>query len=92
MQNSKLKNSFPFSVFRFQFQELRRVALFALGKFRWCAFEDDPAALSAGLGAEVDNMVGALDNLHIVLHDYHRMTRCNQRIKGLEKAVDVVDV
>ena len=92
MQNSKLKISFPFSAFRCQFKELRSVALFALGKFLWCTLKDDSSACNARLGAEVDNVVGALDNLHIMLYDYNRMTSSNQRIKRLEKAIDIVYV
>ena len=92
MQNSKLKISFPFSAFRFQFKELRSVALFALGEFLWCALKDDRSARCTRLGTEVDNVVGTLDNLHIVLHYNHRMPRRNERIKRLQQAVDVVDV
>ena len=68
------------------------MALFTLGKLIRCALEDDCSTLTTRFGAEVNNVVGALDNLHIVLHDNYRMTGSNQRIKRLEKAVNVVDV
>ena len=68
------------------------MALFALGKIRRCALKDDCTAIYARLRAEVDNVVGALDNLHIVLHDDYCMSCRNQGIKGLQKAVNVVDV
>ena len=68
------------------------MALFALGKFLWCAFEDDVSALCASLGAEVDDVVGTLYDLHIMLHNHNGVPCLNQRIKGLEQAVDVVNM
>ena len=72
--------------------ELSSVALITLGKIRRSALKDDPAALSASLGAEVNNVVSALDNLHIVLHDNNRMSSLNKCIKCLQKTVYVVYV
>ena len=68
------------------------MAIFALGKFRRSALKDDCSTLRASLGAEIDNMVSALDNLHIVLHNNHRMASSNQCVKGLEEAIYIVDV
>ena len=66
------------------------MALFALGKLLRCTFEDDGTTLRSRLGTKVDNVVGTLDDLHIVLHDDHSMTRHNQGIKGLQKAIYIV--
>src|SRR5262245_27231052 len=38
-----------------------------------CTLEDDPAAVVAGAGAEVDDVVGDRDRLRLVLHDEHRV-------------------
>ena len=61
-------------------------------KFLWGALEDDCTARGASFRAEVDDVVGTLDNLHIVLHNYYRMPCCNQRIKRLQKAIYIVDM
>ena len=54
--------------------------------------EDYPATLIARLGTEVDNVVGTLDNLHIVFDNNDRMAIGNQHIEGVEQAVDVVEM
>ena len=68
------------------------MALLALGELARRSFEYNCATRSAGLGAEVDDVVGTLDYLHIMLHDYHRMTCCYQGVEGLQQTIDVMDV
>jgi len=68
------------------------VALFALCEFRRGALEDDISAICARFGSEVDDVVGTLDNLHIMLHNHYRMPRLNQCVKRPQKAVYIVDM
>ena len=48
--------------------------------------------LSAAFGAEVDQPVGGLDDVHVVLDDEHRVALLDQRVQGREQLVDVVEV
>ena len=72
------------------FQKTARVALFALLQLLRRALKNDVATLISSLWAEVDNPIGTLDDLHIMLYDNYRMTVGYQRIEGPEQAVYVV--
>ena len=86
-----VKTKGQLSILNSQFaKELRSVALLALGKFLRGALEDDISAICASFGTEVNDVVGALDNLHIMLHNHYRMPRSNQCVKRPQKAVYVV--
>ena len=53
---------------------------------------DHLAALVPALGAEVDDPVGALDHVEVVLDDDHRVALVDQPLEHLEQLVDVVEV
>ena len=50
------------------------------------AFGDDVAAVDAGPGTHVDDVVGGLDRLLVMLHDQHRIAEVAQALEGLEQA------
>lgn len=50
---------------------------------------DDGAAAAAALGAEVDDIVGAFDDVEIVLNDDDRIARINELIQHLDQTVDI---
>jgi hypothetical protein len=56
------------------------------------AFEDDPAAIVASAGAEVDNPVGVRHDRLVMLDDDHRLTRVDQPVKQFEQLLDVGEV
>ena len=56
------------------------------------ALDDDAAALIAGFGAEVDDPVGRLDHVEIVLDDDDRVAQIDQAIEHVEQLADVVEV
>ena len=50
---------------------------------------DDGAAAAAAFGAEVDDIVGAFDDVEIVLNDDDRIARINELIQHLDQPVDI---
>ena len=76
----------------FLFQEAGRVA-FALEHHKLrCAFGHDVSALATALGAEVDDVVGAFDDVGVVLNDEHRVAALYQCAETFEELADVVEV
>ena len=53
---------------------------------------DDPAAAGAALGAEVDDPVGRLDHVEVVLDHDDRVARRGEAVQHLEQLADVVEV
>ena len=49
-------------------QETGGVGSRALDDFLWCAGADDVTAFLATLGADVEDMVGTFDDIHVVLN------------------------
>ena len=56
------------------------------------ALGDQPAALLAALGAEVDDAVGGLDHVEVVLDHDDRVALVDQPVQHLEQALDVREV
>ena len=56
------------------------------------ALRDDLAAADAGLRAEVDDPVGRLDDVEIVLDDDDRVAEIDQAVQHVEQLADVVEV
>ena len=56
------------------------------------ALEDDPAAVVAGAGAEVDDPVGVRHDRLVVLDDDHRLAGVDQPVEQAEQLVDVGEV
>ena len=68
------------------------MARFAGGDVFRRAARDDVTAFIAGLGAEVDDPIGALDEVKVVLDDHYGMAGVNQTLKDLEQDANVVEV
>src|SRR6516162_11083138 len=71
---------------------LPRVARLGRGDVLWGAGGDDMAAGVAAFGAEIDDPIGGLDDLEIVLDDQHRVAGLDQRVQYLEKLPYIVEM
>jgi hypothetical protein len=60
------------------------VASFVLGDFAWGASCDDFATCLATLGTEVNDVVGNLDNIEVVLDDDNSISSVNQFVEYAE--------
>ena len=56
------------------------------------ALGHDFTACTAALGAQIDNMIGALDQIQIVLNDNDRVARIHQLLQHLDEEVDISHV
>ena len=66
----------------------RRVDGDLLGRPR----DDDPPAPRATLGAEVDHVVGGLDDVEVVLDDDHGVALVDETVQHVEEPPDVLEV
>ena len=73
-------------------QRLAGVALRDLGHGLGRALGDDPAAAGAAFGPEVDDPVGRLDHVEVVLDHDHRVALRGEAVEHLEQLADVVEV
>ena len=71
---------------------LRSMALFVFGDFGRGAFGNYPTALLATLGTEVDDVVGNLDNIEIVLDYDNGISLVYQLVKHLDKATNILEM
>src|SRR4051795_7294795 len=56
------------------------------------ANRDDLAACLAALGPEIDNPVGLLDHIEVVLDDDHRVAAVHETLQRLEQLLDIGEV
>ena len=56
------------------------------------ATDDEVAASIASLGADVDDVVGTLDDLHIVFDDEDGVAARDERVERLHQALDIMEV
>ena len=80
------------SVPEFLHQELSGDAFLAVCHFLGGSCADEGAALVAAFGAEVYEVVGALDDFHVVLDDEDGVSAFYEGVHGVEQAVNVVEV
>jgi hypothetical protein len=59
------------------------------GHFGRRALGDDGAAMDAGAGADVDDVVGGTDGVLVMLDDHYRIAHVAQVLQGLQQAVVV---
>jgi hypothetical protein len=57
-----------------------------------CAFEDDPAAVVAGTGAEIDDPIGVRHDRLVMLDDDHRLTGVNEPVEQAKQLFDIGEV
>ncbi len=58
----------------------------------WRALGDDLTAAETTLGAHVDDPVGALDDVEVVLDDDDRVALVDEALDDLEQLADVLEV
>ena len=68
------------------------VGLFVAGDQFGRALRDDAAAAFAAFGTEVDDPVGLLDDVEMVLDDEHGVAERDEALENVEKLPDVVEV
>src|SRR5262249_55960029 len=73
-------------------EELPGVRSFCAGDRFGCPFGDDAAAGASALGTEVDDVVGAFDDIEVVLDDDDRVAHGHEPIENAEQLFDVVEV
>ncbi len=73
-------------------EHLTRVAARRLGDLLRRALGDDGAALVAALGTEVDDPVGRLDHVEVVLNDDDRVALLDQTAQNLQQTPRVLEV
>ncbi len=56
------------------------------------ALEQDLAALAPTLRAEVNHVVGLLDDVHVVLDDHHRVALVDEPVQDVEEMTHVLEV
>ena len=69
-----------------------RSRLSARGDFLGCAFGDDVATRLTTLGAHIDDPVGSLDDLKVVLDDDHRVPLIDEGLQSIQQGTDIVEV
>ena len=73
-------------------QVLRCVRRLALAEVTWRTLEDQITACIATLGTEVDDMVGALDDVQVVFDDDQRVPILQQFVEGIEQDAHVMQM
>src|SRR5882724_8815757 len=71
---------------------LAGVGFFGAGDEFGGALGDDAAAAFAAFGAEVDDPVGLLDDVEVVLDDEHGVAKIDQPLEDIEELSNVVEV
>ncbi len=54
------------------------------------AFRHDESSAHTAFRSQIDHIIGALDHIHVVFDNDHRMTFVNQRIERAEKYANVI--
>ena len=81
-----------YSLFEILSQVFCSVALFVFGDIGRSTFGNHPATLFSTLGTEVDNVVGNLDDIEVVLDDDNRIALVYQLVKYFDKAADILEM
>ncbi|MNL47401.1 hypothetical protein D3C87_1701900 [compost metagenome] len=78
------------SLFQFLLQKVAREAILYLRYFLRRAFGDNAAAFRTTFRAYVDDMVGHLDHVEVMLDDEDRISFFNQFIQNIEQMADIL--
>ena len=73
-------------------QSLRGMARVDLDDFLGRPLGDDPPALCAAVRPQVDDPVGRLDHVEIVLDHDDRVPQCGEAVKHIEQLANVVEM
>ena len=74
------------------FQETGGVGCLALDDLLWSAGADDVTTFLTTFGTNVDDVVGTLDDIHVVLDDKDGVTTLNESVEGMQQTLDVVEM
>ena len=69
-----------------------RSGLCARGDLLGCAFGDDVATRLTSLRAHIDDPVGSLDDLKVVLDDDHRVSLIDEGLQSIQQGTNIVEV
>ena len=73
-------------------EECTRIALLASGYLGRCTRSDYLATTLATLGADIDNVVGNLNHIEIMLDNDSRITPLDQLVDHLQQLTDILKV
>ena len=76
----------------FVLQKLSSITVSTLCHLFRCACHHHITACLSAFGAEVDDVVGTLDDVHVVFDDDEGVATGNQGIEGIEEFLDVVEM
>jgi hypothetical protein len=71
-------------------KEFTGVALPNLSYFLGCALGNNPSSSTSALWTQIDDVIGALDNIEVVLDYNNGVARVNETLKHLEKLANVL--
>ena len=63
-----------------------------LGHLLWRSLSHDLAATDAAAGAEVEDVIGGLDDIEIVLDHHHRIALVHQPVQHFEELADILEM
>jgi hypothetical protein len=66
--------------------------ILAMGYFLGRSDTDKITATVATIGTKVNDVVGTLDDFHVVLNDDNGVTAFYQGVEGLQQAVDIMEM
>ena len=73
-------------------QKIARMASLALLQIFGCALKYYLTTLVAGFGPKVDNPIGTLYHLHVMLHNYYGVAIGYQRVECLKQTVYIMEM
>jgi len=71
---------------------MARNALSTVGNFLRCAGNNEVSPFVAAVRPQINDMVGALDDIHIMFNDNYRVASLYEGIQGSHKALDVMEM
>ena len=77
---------------KFVFKEFSCQTLFVGCNLFRSAYGYHLATSVATIGSHIDDMVGTLDDIHVVLDDKNGVTTLNECVEGMEQSFDIVEV
>lgn len=68
------------------------MAIATLSQLFRCPFSHDEAASASPFWSQVDDPIGTLDDVQVVLHDQYRMSFFNETVEGGQELADIFEV
>src|SRR6185312_8295600 len=84
---------FHFSLFtQFLRKEPRRIAAMVPDNLFWWPLRDDPPPTISALRSQIDDPVGGLDDVEVVLDDDHTVPLVHQSVQHLQQQANILEV